>query len=109
MEKLKVKHDHKLTDVLKVFVFSIFLLAPFIAVFFECCYATFNKASVGAYTNNETAFYQAIDRIATKPIFTWTTSTGMYSSIYRFTNQLGLNNVSAVIIITYMIFVRLIS
>ena len=108
MEKLKVKHDHSLTDIVKVLVFTIFLLAPFIAIFFECCYATFNKASVGAYTSNETAFYQAIERIASQPIFSWTTSTTMYNNIYTFTNTFGLNYSSVVIMITYMIFIVII-
>ena len=43
MEKLKVKHDHKLTDILKVGIFAIFLLLPMLMFLPSCAYYGVNK------------------------------------------------------------------
>lgn len=60
MEKLKVKHDHKLTDILKVGIFAIFLLLPFFTWLPSGLYYAFNEHAV---TENET-----IEKYETKQV-----------------------------------------
>ena len=43
MEKLKAKHDHKLTNILKVFIFAIFLLMPLMVWLPTCFYYGVNE------------------------------------------------------------------
>lgn len=43
MEKLKAPHDHKLTDILKVLIFTIILLLPGIMFLPSCIYYGFNE------------------------------------------------------------------
>ena len=43
MEKLKVKHDHKLTDILKVGIFCLFLILPILCFLPSCIYYGFNE------------------------------------------------------------------
>ena len=50
MEKLKVKHDHKLTDIIKVAIFALFLILPILVFLPNCLYYGFNEHA----TNTET-------------------------------------------------------
>lgn len=50
MEKLKVKHDHKLTDILKVGIFAIFLLLPFFTYAPTALYYGVNEYAVNNTT-----------------------------------------------------------
>ena len=45
MEKLKAKHDHKLTDILKVLIFAIFLMLPFMVYCPNALYYGHNEHS----------------------------------------------------------------
>lgn len=61
MEKLKdmkVKHNHTLTDILKVLIFSLVMLAPFGAVLSKCLYTTFNKNAKDSYSGNYEITYK---------------------------------------------------
>jgi len=50
MGKLKKeKHNHKLTDLLKVAIFSIVMMAPFISIGSKMAYVTFNKNAYESY------------------------------------------------------------
>lgn len=46
-----VKHNHSLTDLLKVLLFSIIMLLPFIDVAVKCGYVMFNKNAYQSYSN----------------------------------------------------------
>lgn len=53
MEKLKIekkKHDHKLTDLLKVAIFSLIMLAPMFAIASKCIYVAYNKNAYQSYS-----------------------------------------------------------
>lgn len=54
MEKLKGKHDHKLTDLLKVLIFAIIMLAPIFAVASKCLYVACNKNAKDSYSGTTT-------------------------------------------------------
>lgn len=54
MEKLKLKHNHLLTNLLKVCIFSIVMLAPFFAVGIKCAYVSFNKNAYESYSDKKT-------------------------------------------------------
>lgn len=80
--KNHAKHDHKLTNLLKYVIFAIIMLAPFFAVITECLYMVVNKNAPSNYTGTpENVFYLAVSKIATQPIFSWTTNTGIYTPI----------------------------
>ena len=82
LKNLKVKHKHSLTDYLKVLIFAVIMLAPFFAVATECLYMICNKSAPTNYTGTQQdVFYNAVNNITTKPIFSWTTSTGIYTTI----------------------------
>ena len=59
MEKLKVKHDHKLTDILKVGIFAIFLLLPILMFIPSCAYYGVNKYAEPSTKQVEN--YQVVD------------------------------------------------
>ena len=59
MEKLKVKHDHKLTDILKVGIFAIFLLLPMLMFLPSCAYYGVNKYAEPSTKQVEN--YQVVD------------------------------------------------
>lgn len=102
MEKLKQKnkHDHTLTDWLKFGIFTIIMLAPFFAVLTECLYMIINKNAPSNYTGTpQDVFYNAINNLATKDIFNWTTSTGIYQSINAMTTGLNFGTSANVIAI----------
>lgn len=51
MEKIKLgKHDHKLTNILKFFIFSIIMIAPFLSVLASCLYVANNKNAKESYS-----------------------------------------------------------
>lgn len=54
----KPKHDHKLTDLLKVCIFSLLMLAPLIASCSQWIYATINKNAYQSYSGTQTQFVQ---------------------------------------------------
>lgn len=53
MEKLKIKHDHSLTDILKVLIFAIVLLMPFLVYAPTALYYGFNEHATGTTTVTE--------------------------------------------------------
>ena len=100
----KLEHDHKGTQILKVVIFSIIMLAPFLAVLTECLYMICNKNAPTNYTGTQQdVFYNAINNIATKQIFNWTTNTGMYTAINSMTTGLefGTSANTLGILLTY--------
>lgn len=104
MGKLKEKHDHKLTNLLKWFLFACIMCAPFFAVMFQCLYVVNNEAVATAYTGTQqNVFYEAIDQIGTQPIFNWTTGTAMYTTINGMTTGLDFGSGANVlaILLTY--------
>lgn len=54
----KPRHDHKLTDLLKVCIFSLLMLAPLIASCSQWIYATINKNAYQSYSGTQTQFVQ---------------------------------------------------
>lgn len=50
MKLSDIKHNHSLTDLLKVFIFSILMLLPFLSVLTRCMYVTFNKNAYQSYS-----------------------------------------------------------
>lgn len=48
-----VKHNHSLTDLLKVLLFAIVMLLPFIDVFVRCGYVMFNKNAYQSYSGEQ--------------------------------------------------------
>lgn len=55
------KHEHKLTDLLKVGIFSILMLAPFIAIAIKCAYVVINKNAYLNYSGQVSETYEQID------------------------------------------------
>lgn len=55
------KHDHKLTDLLKVGIFSILMLAPMIAIGVKCAYVVVNKNAYLNYSGQENEIYEHVD------------------------------------------------
>ena len=53
MEKLKAKHDHKLTDIVKVCMFSLFLLLPLLMFIPSCIYYGVNEHATAPTTTEE--------------------------------------------------------
>lgn len=52
LKKEKKKHNHKATDLLKVSIFCILMLAPFLAIGVNCAYVVFNKNAKDSYNGN---------------------------------------------------------
>lgn len=59
MEKLKNVHDHKLTDILKVLIFTLVMLLPGIVFIPSCLYYGFNEHAVNTETTDITYKYQS--------------------------------------------------
>lgn len=57
MEKLKNKHDHKLTNVLKAVIFSIVMLAPFFAIMSKCIYVQANPNAKESWSGGQSITY----------------------------------------------------
>lgn len=62
MKLEKMKHDHKLTEILKVLIFGLLMLAPLIASCSQWIYATLNKNAYQSYSdfNKENTEYKLI-------------------------------------------------
>lgn len=105
MGKLKLgKHDHSLTDILKVLLFAIVMLAPFFAILTECLYMICNKNAPTNYTGTQQdVFYNAITNIGNQSIFNWTENTGIYQVINSMcTNlEIGTGSNFLAILLTY--------
>ena len=104
MEKLKLKHDHKLTDMLKVLIFAVVMLAPFFAVLTECLYMIINKNAPSNYTGTpQDVFYNAVANLGNKPIFSWTTDTAIYTAISGMTTglEMGTGANTLALLLTY--------
>lgn len=103
MGKLE-KHDHRLTSVLKVIIFSIVMLAPFFAVAVECLYVICNKNAPSNYTGTiQNVFYNAVANISTQSLFTWTEDTAIYTAVSGMTTGLefGSSGNTLAILLTY--------
>lgn len=104
LNRLKGKHKHCLTDFLKFAIFATVMLAPFFAVAVECLYMICNKSAPTNYTGTQQdVFYNAITNLTTKPIFTWTTNTGIYTAINNMCTGLDFGGSANVlsILLTY--------
>lgn len=105
MEKLKKqKHDHKITDYLKVGIFAIVLLAPILAVAVECLYIIVNKNAPTNYTGTpQNVFYESFENMIQQPLFSWTTSTGIYTPINAMLTglEMGTGTTTLAILLTY--------
>lgn len=96
------KHDHSLTDLLKIFVFSIVMMAPFIAIAVECLYMICNKNAPANYTGTQQdVFYNAVSNMCAKPLFSWTTQTGIYTPINAMCTGLEIQSGALPILLTY--------
>lgn len=111
MDKLKIKHNHKLTDILKVCIFSIVMMAPLFAILTECLYIICNKSAPTNYAtgNPELVFYNAVEHLTTQNLFTWTENTGIYTTINTMFVGLEMpNNNALAIMLTYWMICMLI-
>lgn len=81
LTKKKNKHNHKWTDILKVSIFAIIMIAPFIAVFMTCTMYWNGGIAVNYATDPLQIFYNAIDELNNQPIFNWTQQTAIYTAI----------------------------
>ena len=99
MEKLKVKHDHTLTDILKVLIFAIVLLMPFLVYAPTGLYYAFNEHAQSTTTITEGGW-------EVQPMFetnqTNNTSNLINGNIYKF----EYNNFSNFIIDDWEIYVK---
>lgn len=59
MEKLKVKHDHTLTDIIKVGIFALFLILPILVFLPNCLYYGFNEHATNETTTQINYKYQS--------------------------------------------------
>lgn len=57
----EIKHNHNLTDLLKVLLFSILMLLPFIDVGVRCGYVMLNKNAYQSYSGTNQAEYEVIN------------------------------------------------
>ncbi len=58
-----VKHNHSLTDLLKVLLFAIVMLLPFIDVAVRCLYVIANKNAYQSYSDVETIAYTQVNSV----------------------------------------------
>lgn len=58
MEKLKVKHDHTLTNIIKVCIFALFLILPFLVFLPTGLYYAFNEHAVNETTTEVDIHYK---------------------------------------------------
>lgn len=61
MEKLKIKHDHTLTDILKVGIFGLFLILPILMFLPNCLYYAFNEHAQVNTTTQPVYEYKNVD------------------------------------------------
>lgn len=79
LKKEKKQHDHKLTKLLKVGIFSLVMLAPFMAIASKVAYTTFNKNAKDSY------YGQTINEKTETQI---TNIEDLKSSDYKFNNNI---------------------
>lgn len=87
MEKLKIdkkKHNHKLTDLLKIAIFSLIMLAPMFAIASKCLYVACNK--------NANESYSGTTYIVKQPVYYETNEVEDYNDliinqIYHYSNN----------------------
>ena len=101
---MKTKHDHKLTSLLKVLIFSVVMLAPFTAVYMECAYAICNPNAYqsygGTYTLNK-VFYEAMNNMTNSNLFNWAENTAIYTAINTMNTGLGISNPTLSLLLAY--------
>ena len=105
MEKLG-QHNHEGTKKLKVFIFAIIMLAPLIAIAVECLYMILNPNAPTNYTGTQQdVFYNAVNNMTSKAIFSWTEDTAMYTTIDSVCTGLefGTSANTLAILLTYWI------
>ena len=99
------EHNHKLTDLLKVFIFSIIMLAPLIAVATKCAYVICNRNAFESYTSTagtlDNVFYYAVAQLQTESLFNWCTNTGIYTTINAMNTGLGITDATISLLLTY--------
>ena len=109
LKNLKTIHDHSLTDWLKWIIFAIMMLAPFFAIVIECLYLICNKNAPSNYNGvQQDLFYNAVANMCNKPLFNWTTDTGIYTTINAMCSGLQIENGALPILLTYWSFITLI-
>ena len=104
MEKLKKKHDHHATKCLQITLFFIVMLAPFIAVLVECLSIIQNEQMIAAYTGQPiNVFYDAVERLSSENLFSWTSSTSIYSTLNLMLTglDLGTGTATLCLLLTY--------
>lgn len=108
--KKMLKHDHSLTNLLKVSIFAIVMMAPFFAVLLESLYMICNKNAPSNYTGvQQDLFYNAVANLSSKSLFNWTTGTAMYTTITAVLTGLDFEaNNTLALLITYWILCTLI-
>lgn len=84
MEKLKNKHDHALTNWLKVIIFALLMLAPFFSVASKCLYVACNKNAKDSYygeTINELSInYVNVSQLQLNKTYNFDSKTVNYST-----------------------------
>ena len=80
LKDLKGKHDHLLTKMLKVFLFSCVMIAPIVAGTSQMLYATLNKNAKDSYSADQSLNYTLVD-----------TSSIKEDSLYYFRTDNNLN------------------
>lgn len=91
-----VKHNHSLTDLLKVLLFSIIMLLPFIDVAVRCGYVMFNKNAYQSYSGEpleyETTQLTSVNEMELYDSYMFSNA-GSYSSDID-TKLIGYTNIS---------------
>ena len=96
------KHDHSLTDVLKFVIFMIVMLAPFFAIMTECLFVICNKNAPSNYTGTvQDVFYNAVANMVSKPLFSWTTQTGIYTPVNAMCTGLDVQGGALPVLLVY--------
>lgn len=96
------QHDHSLTDILKFVIFMIVMLAPFFAIMTECLFVICNKNAPSNYTGTvQDVFYNAVNNMVSKPLFSWTTQTGIYTPVNAMCTGLDVQSGALPVLIVY--------
>lgn len=89
----KPRHDHKLTDLLKVCIFSLLMLAPLIASCSQWIYATINKNAYQSYSGTQTQFVKQ----KVENVYRFTNFNNDNEFLYDYYTEFGFNgNVYAI-------------
>jgi len=95
MEKLKPIHDHKLTDLIKVCIFALMLLLPFLIWIPTGIYYGFNEHA-NQVQSIPTEMVNAWKTMWTTDVFSWTQNSILYTGLTNFTGVLGINQASCI-------------